>query len=1022
VLATVSFVYFPARSYLKNTKARVVEVLNEALQNSVTLEIGKIRISLYKGLGFRLHDMVVREKEGAQREIFSAESFFVGLDFRSLLAGEVRFVKLIVHRPRAILTRDAAGRLNVEGLFSQRYAREHLPAGMEDVTLARTFGPLLWRDEVSLEEAEILFRDLTKMDEEVLRVSGVNLRVRNHLDSDSLWVELSGTLSAPVHAGSFTLQGEIKGWRKAHRVSELIASVSLDFQGVDLEGSAGLFGLGPEDRTAGRLGGRVYYDGQLLLPGKARVELQVDDACLQSERVQTKPLSLQRLGLAVSVEAGSDRVSFSDGILDLDRIRLAWGGNLALAQGSVSFIDLFFEGEGLALVKAKEFLPLRLLRGKAWPFLVAMTRGGQVDVRSRLKGTPANFSHMSSPDGEKALYLWIRFQDATVLFPIQEPYLPFESVSGVLELVDGTIFFRDFHASYGRSSIPEIGGTILGIHQAQKQLEIKAHAQLDMPETVRELEHGIFPQGLRDFARDIKEVSGSASLAIGLNYAFGKAVDEVLHLKGESTLHNVSCRHAGLRLGLQDVNGTLAFSESSVSAINMKTLLGTSAVQAQGHILFASGDCEAQGRLFLSGEEVQARDLLALLGRAEELTGRLRGRVEIGWQGRAVAWSGELEGDRFDLATPSYLFSGEKLALRIDGKPGSVALQDLRCSFEGNPISLSGRWTSLSPPVGEIELQSPALDLASVLRKKKAVQPWEKIMRRDEGEQPNPERFRGVDLKVGVHCDTFLHKSVRLDNLELKGSVQSGMLVLERVTALAGQGQIAAKGEFDLKRSRMPYKILYSMSNLRADELFRWFSVIKDVLDGPLFLEGDLTGEVRPAGTMLGALAGRISVYSGACTVQRYEILSKLLTLVNFTQWSRLQLSDLNTVGVPCREIKGDFHIERGTLTTDNLFIDSSVALVQVEGRYDFINDGLDLDLTLKPTEPLDQVVDKLPLVNYVISGPDGTVVVFNYHIQGPLKDPDIRLVPLQALGDRISDPLRKLNDLYQYLRERVVP
>jgi len=57
-----------------------------------------------------------------------------------------------------------------------------------------------------------------------------------------------------------------------------------------------------------------------------------------------------------------------------------------------------------------------------------------------------------------------------------------------------------------------------------------------------------------------------------------------------------------------------------------------------------------------------------------------------------------------------------------------------------------------------------------------------------------------------------------------------------------------------------------------------------------------------------------------------------------------------------------------------------------------------------------------------VIHGPDGTVVEFNYKIAGPLGDPEVKLVPMRGLNNRISDPLKRLNDMLQSVGERLRP
>ncbi len=52
---------FPVRHTINSLKATVVQGIEDALQKNVTLEIEKIRISLRRGLGFRLSGISLRE-------------------------------------------------------------------------------------------------------------------------------------------------------------------------------------------------------------------------------------------------------------------------------------------------------------------------------------------------------------------------------------------------------------------------------------------------------------------------------------------------------------------------------------------------------------------------------------------------------------------------------------------------------------------------------------------------------------------------------------------------------------------------------------------------------------------------------------------------------------------------------------------------------------------------------------------------------------------------------------------------
>lgn len=1024
VIALLCLLYFPARHYLASMKASVVHRIEEALQKNVSLEIKKVRIALYRGFGFRLYDLSLRERGEDGQEILSAESLFVGLDFRSLLHGEIRIHKLYGLRPRIFFVRDASGRLNVEELFSDRYLKENAPEVLEDTTLGQILGPLLWKDRVAFKHGEIVFRDRTRTAPEILCFRDLDFMVKNELDSDSLAIKLSGVIRKPLASGSFSLEGLVQGWRKARRVSELDATVSVDIRDVALKGlTAYLPEIGKGDRIDGMLKGSLFYIGSLVLPGKARIELEVKKPFFQMEDIHTRPLSPDRVALTTTIDADRKKLSFTQGGIQLGDLELQWGGSVKLAEDKVSFLDISIKGNDLPLVEAKQYIPLNKLDGKVWPFLVNMAKGGTVDILSRLKGEPKDFSRMETPEGEDALYLWIHFKDVTVVLPVDETYLPFRSTTGVLELTNGTLFFRDFISRYGESPVSDIQGEILSIHQSRSDLNIKAKADLELPEILQELDHGIFPDAIRQISRGLSDVSGEGSLDIAFGYEFGSDVEEeILRITGGVDLKDVHARHEDLNLSLKEALGRVAFTESSISGIHLDVNAGRSPVHVAGQVQFADQGRGAVGEIRLASDAFLARDFMVMLGGEDEITGILACEAKVAWDKGELKWLASLRGETFEVITGDYLLSGEKLRAKLEGENGSVHLRELALRLQGNVFHGSGAWTSLDPVKGRIEIQSPSLDLNSFFRRKRTQRPWDKLLAREGGSLFSKRWEEGLEIKLEIGLKKFFYKSFFVEDALLEGRIEKGDLFIKRARAKVGEGRITLKGQADLKDDNLPFSLLYSLSNVRAEDFFGWLSMNPDTLTGPLFMEGNLKGDVRPSDRWEKSLHGNVSLYGGPCIIQKYELMGKILTLINFTQWTKVRLSDLNSRGISCRQIKGNFHIEKGSIRTENLLFDTSIALSEIKGEYDFMREKLDLDLTLRPMEPLDQVLDKLPVVGRVFNGPDGTMVVFNYRIEGPVKDPEVRLVPLSGLNNRIRPSLKKLNEWLESLKQRLSP
>ena len=269
-------------------------------------------------------------------------------------------------------------------------------------------------------------------------------------------------------------------------------------------------------------------------------------------------------------------------------------------------------------------------------------------------------------------------------------------------------------------------------------------------------------------------------------------------------------------------------------------------------------------------------------------------------------------------------------------------------------------------------------------------------------------------------CEKLSYKSVSLDDVYIEGALHKTKLILQQAQAKAREGRIAVQGKADLSSDGLPFSAVFSMEEVPGEVFCQWLSVPPDLITGLFNSEGVLKGEAQPPGYWKESLDGRFSINGVNGTIQRYDFLAKLLTLVNFTQWAKVRLSDLNLKGIPFRSIKGSFVVNHGVLKTEDLCIDSSVALADISGEYVFLNDWLNIQLILSPLEQLGLMVDMLPIVGSVITGPHGNVVMFVYNIQGPFKSPEVQLIPLKGFSDRIGVPLQELNNWFQSLQKRL--
>lgn len=135
-------------------------------------------------------------------------------------------------------------------------------------------------------------------------------------------------------------------------------------------------------------------------------------------------------------------------------------------------------------------------------------------------------------------------------------------------------------------------------------------------------------------------------------------------------------------------------------------------------------------------------------------------------------------------------------------------------------------------------------------------------------------------------------------------------------------------------------------------------------------------------------------------TIRRLSLLSKVMSTMQISNYLRLKLPKLDTEGIPFDSITGDFTLNDGTLRTENLYFNSRVMKMSTVGNYDTVNDNLDMVMGFQLLQTIDLIVNKIPVVGYILTGDDGNLFTTYFKVSGSLNDPMVEPMTLQGLGE----------------------
>jgi len=194
-------------------------------------------------------------------------------------------------------------------------------------------------------------------------------------------------------------------------------------------------------------------------------------------------------------------------------------------------------------------------------------------------------------------------------------------------------------------------------------------------------------------------------------------------------------------------------------------------------------------------------------------------------------------------------------------------------------------------------------------------------------------------------------------------------------------------------------------------------------MTGKLNLDGSVQGIMGGPHPIADTLDGAISMDIRQGVIRKHALLSRLFSLLNVSQIFAGRLPDLITHGLPFHKITADGALLKGVIYTDNFFLDGDAMKIVAAGQIDLGQSSIDMDMGVQPLISVDFILNRLPVIGRILTGPDKGFIALYYRVKGSLQDPEMTPVPIQSLGEGVVgifgrllntpvDILKKLDNL----------
>jgi uncharacterized protein YhdP len=727
---------------------------------------------------------------------------------------------------------------------------------------------------------------------------------------------------------------------------------------------------------------------RLHIEGNAKEQLRLRGALLFKKLAVEAPDSLVAPFAPGDGQAEFDvawqpqRLGISRFDFRANEIELIGRGEITSAAGADTHVQLNLSAPRLGLVMLRKYLPLKLLGSPQLERLVGGVQGGELQLKKiGINGTLDEIRNITQ-SAVKGLF-WFDGELRGVNLRLDgDGYLPLEDLQGRVHLEKGVFNFEGLRARYGQSRLTELEGRYELVPAGQGKLEVRGTGDIELAELREQMKLGVFPSPLTKLSSSIGELGGKGHIRLSLQ----RRGESVPDFEGQVTLDNARLRFD--EISFTEIKGVVGLSPNEIRTEKLRALLSNSPVQID---LSLTNYAAESGRFDLGVESAGVKAgtvsrLLLATGSPED-PGIVRGSVH--YQGSFAnrddrKFTGNLDLFGVKLDHPPLLQPLRELSGRVKIDDAGIDFQDLKGLLVGSAFTFGGRWRSTQNPSLVFDFAAPAMDVEYLLSQ---IDPesteWYATLTARGKVSLVRGRFRGFEF-TEFKSDLALDRRIwRLENAAM-GSAGG---------AVQGIAIIADQPD------RVAISLTPKIQGVPLQGMMNWFEAGQAEVTGKVNISGKLESIGKDGPERKQNLNGALSLRIEDGTIHRLRLLVQILNLLDLSRWFTLKLPDLGKDGIRFRSISGDFKVNQGVFSTQNLIVDSDDLRMTGSGKIDVAKDEIDFVLAVRPFAGIDTVIGYVPLIGRGFAAIKNSFLVASFNVRGPLEEPTITPAPLSTLS-----------------------
>ncbi len=397
-------------------------------------------------------------------------------------------------------------------------------------------------------------------------------------------------------------------------------------------------------------------------------------------------------------------------------------------------------------------------------------------------------------------------------------------------------------------------------------------------------------------------------------------------------------------------------------------------------------------RLYLSANKFSLNNIL-LNGLKRPLTGELSCNIytKICMKGPSVSYvngSVKAHGISFCPAVLPCCVNNCNVYVKAKGKQFDI--EKIEGKIGKSSLQLQGCLTGWDGLKGKISVMADYLDLDGIIDIYKVISP-------DIIQSETTDFIKNSDITIKIDVNKGKWDQLRYGPLKADCRFSPSGFILKDMTAKLEHGRLQIQGHIKNKEDRFSANIF--LNDQPVDMLFHTLTGKASPVDGIMSLQADMSSTAGNIKDLSSRLNGTLNFVIKKGKIYRSNPILKILNFLSLKKIINMNYSDVFQKGFSFDSITADLVAEKGHVQTNRFIMYSDSFNMAGTGVIDLARKRLNLDLGVQPFGSVDFLVRHIPLIGYIITGKQKSVLVYYFKVKGPLNDPEVRYVPLKNIG-----------------------